>query len=175
MTTNEYLDDTDETNRPRLLAYGILREPPAPFFSHQVVVLKVARIWTDHVEPRRLGTVAVAPVDVVLDRHRHLVVQPDVLFIAAERLSIVDNQVWGAPDVVAEVMSPGTRSYDEDEKMEWYREYGVREYWRFDLTIESVTIHDFTGASAVRRARGNTVVESSVLPELRAAAFTFFA
>ena len=175
MTTNEYLDDTDETNRPRLLAYGILREPPAPFFSHQVVVLKVARIWTDHVEPRRLGTVAVAPVDVVLDRHRHLVVQPDVLFIAAERLSIVDNQVWGAPDVVAEVMSPGTRSYDEDEKMEWYREYGVREYWRFDLTIESVTIHDFTRASAVRRARGNTVVESSVLPELRAAAFTFFA
>jgi Uma2 family endonuclease len=174
MTTNEYLDDTDETNRPRLLAYGILREPPAPFFSHQVVVLKVARIWTDHVEPRRLGTVAVAPVDVVLDRQRHLVVQPDVLFIAAERLSIVDNQVWGAPDVVAEVMSPGTRSYDEDEKMEWYREYGVREYWRFDLTIESVTIHDFTGTSAVRRARGNRLVESAVLPELRAAAFTFF-
>ena len=67
MTADEYLYDTEETTRRRELAYGILREPPAPFFSHQVVVLKVARLWTAHVEPRNLGSVAVSPVDVVLD------------------------------------------------------------------------------------------------------------
>jgi hypothetical protein len=35
MTTSEYLYDTEETSRRRELAAGILREPPAPFFSHQ--------------------------------------------------------------------------------------------------------------------------------------------
>jgi putative restriction endonuclease len=93
VTANEYVDKTEETTRPRELAYGILREPPAPVFSHQVVVRKVARVWTDHVEPRKLGSVAVAPVDVVLDRDRDLIVQPDVLFIAADRQSIVRGQI----------------------------------------------------------------------------------
>ena len=97
MTADEYLYESEETNRRRELSYGILREPPAPFFSHQVVVLKVARLWSAHVEPRHLGAVAVSPVDVVLDRERDLIVQPDVLFIAADRLSIIRGQVWGAP------------------------------------------------------------------------------
>ena len=70
MTTNEYLYDTPESNRIRELAMGRVREPPAPFFSHQAVVLKVARIIGDHAEPRQLGRVAIAPVDVVLDRER---------------------------------------------------------------------------------------------------------
>ena len=48
MTTNEYLYDTEETNRIRELAAGVLREPPAPFFSHQSLVLKVARLLGDH-------------------------------------------------------------------------------------------------------------------------------
>jgi Uma2 family endonuclease len=176
VTTNEYLYETDETNRPRVLAYGILREPPAPFFSHQLVVLNVARLWSDHVDSRALGRVAVAPVDVVLDPDRHLIVQPDVLFIAASRLSIVRDQVWGAPDLVAEVMSPGTRSYDHDEKLGWYRQYGVREYWLVDIRTESVTVVEFAGAAAVeRRARGGEAIRSSVLPELRAPVFRLFA
>ena len=58
MTTDEYLYDTEETNRIRELAMGMVREPPAPFFSHQTIVLKVARLWGDHVEPRKLGRVA---------------------------------------------------------------------------------------------------------------------
>jgi hypothetical protein len=68
MTTEQYLYDTEETNRIRELAWGFLREPPAPFFSRQSLVLKVARLLGDHAEPRKLGRVAVAPVDVILDR-----------------------------------------------------------------------------------------------------------
>src|SRR5437868_2421143 len=82
MTTNEYLYDTEETRRKRELHYGVIREPPAPFFSHQQVVLHIARLLCSHVEPRRLGRVAIAPVDVILDPWSSLIVQPDVLFIA---------------------------------------------------------------------------------------------
>jgi len=175
VTADEYLYETDETNRPRELAYGVLREPPAPFFSHQLVVLKVARVWTFHVESRNLGTVAIAPVDVVLDRDRDLVVQPDVLFVAKNRLSIIRNQVWGPPDLVAEVLSPGTREHDRGEKLGWYRQYGVRECWLVDAAAEAVTIVDFTQAEPVeRRSRGLERFRSSVLPELHASAFSLF-
>jgi Uma2 family endonuclease len=172
MTVDEYLYDTEETIRRRELAYGILRETPAPFFSHQVVVLKVARLWTAHVEPRKLGSVAVSPVDVVLDRERDLIVQPDVLFIAADRLSIIRGQVRGAPDLVAEVLSPGTRAHDRGEKLEWCRQYGVRECWLVDAAAETVTIVDFTGDEPVERAaHGIESLRSSVLPALHASAF----
>ena len=54
MTTYDYLDG-EETNRRRELAYGVLRDPPAPFFSHQKLVFRVARLLNDHAEPRGLG------------------------------------------------------------------------------------------------------------------------
>jgi Uma2 family endonuclease len=175
VTTDEYLCDTDETTRRRELTAGILREPPAPFFSHQSLVLRVAKILSDHVEPRGLGRVAVAPVDVILDEPSALVLQPDVLFVATERLSIIRNQVWGAPDLVAEILSTGTERYDRVEKLGWYRQYGVRECWLVDLHRELVTVVDFTGAfPEERRARGLDAIRSSVLPGLEASAFSIF-
>ena len=175
MTTNEYLYDTKETNRRRLLSWGILREPPAPFFSHQSVVLRVARLLGDHVDPRQLGRVAIAPVDVILDRDRALVVQPDVLFVSTERLSIIRDQVWGAPDLVAEILSPGTEKHDRGEKLGWYRQYGVRECWLVDLYHEQVTLVDFTESLPVERiARGAESIRSAVLPDLELPASGIF-
>ncbi len=175
MTADEYLYDMDETNRIRELAMGVMREPPAPFFSHQTVVLKIARLWGDHVERSHLGRVAVAPVDVVLDRERALIVQPDVLFVSTERLSIINDQVWGAPDLVAEVLSPGTEQHDRGEKLGWYRQYGVRECWLVDLSLEQVTVVDFTGPFPIYRVtRGADAIRSSVLPTLEASALSLF-
>jgi Uma2 family endonuclease len=175
MTADEYLYDTDETNLTRELSYGIVREPPAPFFSHQSLVLRVAKVWSDHVEPRRLGRVAVAPVDVVLDRERALIVQPDVLFVSNARLEMIRDQVWGPPDLVAEVLSHGTRQRDRGQKLEWYHHYGVREYWLVDLYDDSVTVVDFTGAApATRFAKGIDAIRSTVLPDLELSAFGVF-
>src|SRR5438067_13016771 len=94
MTADEYLYDTKEINRVRELAMGVLREPPAPFFAHQKAVLRIAWLLCEHVEARRLGEVAVAPVDVVLDHAKALIVQPDVIFVSAERAAIIRDQVW---------------------------------------------------------------------------------
>jgi len=175
MTADEYLYETDETNRRRELVLSRVREPPAPFFSHQSLVLRVAKVWSDHVEPRGLGRVAVAPVDVVLDRERALIVQPDVLFVSNARLAMIHDQVWGAPDLVAEVLSHSSKQYDRGQKLEWYRQYGVREYWLADLYDDSVTIVDFTAATPVRRfARGVDSIRSTVLPDLELSAFGVF-
>ena len=175
LTTFDYLRSA-ETTRPRELAFGWVREPPSPFFSHQELVLRVARLLGDYVEPRQLGRIAIAPLDVILDADQHLIVQPDVLFVSAGRLSIIRNQVWGAPDLVVEVLSTGIAAYDRGEKMEWYRRYGVRECWLVDLHSESVAVVDFSGTVPNERlARGGEPIQSSVLPSLGVTPAAIFA
>ena len=176
MTADEYLYDTEETNRIRELAMGRVREPPSPFFSHQSLVLKVARIWSDHVEPGRLGRVAIAPLDVVLDQERALILQPDVLFISSPRLSIIRDQVWGPPDLVAEIVSRGTEKHDRGDKLGWYCQYGVRECWLVDPFNQTVAVFDFTGPSPVAHtAIGAGAIPSGVLPDLKMTARDLFA
>jgi Uma2 family endonuclease len=170
MTTDEYLHSY-ETNRPRELAYGIVRDPPAPFFSHQQVVLNIARRLADHVEGAGLGVVAVAPLDVILDAGRSLIVQPDMMFVSNERKAIIRDQLWGAPDLVVEVLSPGTAAHDRTDKLGWYRQYGVRECWLVDPAALRITVFDFTGASpAIRAVELSDTVRSAVLTEFSAPA-----
>ena len=117
---------------------------------------------------------AIAPVDVILDRERALVLQPDVLFVATERLGIIRDQVW-APDLVVEGPSPGTERRDRAQKLEWFRQYGVRECWLVDPRQELVTVVDMTGAPpAQRTAGGGHTIQSSVLPGLEATAAAVF-
>jgi Uma2 family endonuclease len=175
MTTEQYLYDTEETSRIRELRYGVLREPPAPFYGHQHLVLRIARLLADHVEPRLLGVVGVAPLDVILDRERALIVQPDVLFVASARQSIIRNQVWGAPDLVVEVLSTSTKRRDRGQKLRWYRQYGVRECWLVEPANVQVVVIDCTGPRAAGRiARGTDRVSSTVLPEFDVPASRIF-
>ena len=170
MTTDEYLHSY-ETNRPRELTYGIVREPPAPFFSHQQVVLTIVRRMADHAERAGLGIVAVAPLDVILDAERSLIVQPDVMFVSSERKAIVRDQIWGAPDLVVEVLSPGTAAHDRTEKLGWYRQYGVRECWLVDPAASRITVFDFTGGSPTFRVfEPPATVRSVVLRDFSAPA-----
>jgi Uma2 family endonuclease len=175
MKTVDYLK-TAESNRPRELRYGVVREPPAPFFSHQAVVLRIARVLDEHVDSQRLGRIGVAPIDVVLDADRALIVQPDVLFVSSPRLAIIRNQVWGAPDLVIEVLSRGSESYDRTEKLEWYQKYGVRECWLVDPSLELVTVVDCSNVDRpIQRvfSRSETI-RSTVLPTFVAAVSTLF-
>jgi len=173
MTADEYLYETEERNRPMELEFGLLREPPSPFYSHQTLVLRIAQLLT--FAGQGLGHVAVAPLDVVLDRERALIVQPDVLFVSNERQSIIRDQIWGAPDLVVEVLSSGTEQHDRHAKRGWYRQYGVREYWLVDPKQTQLTILDFTGAlPAERIVRGGRAARSSVLPDLVVKSFEIF-
>lgn len=157
ISTSDYFR-MPETNRPSELAYGVVREPPAPLYGHQKVVGQLFHLLKTHVEMDNLGAVCVSPIDVVLDEAAALVVQPDVIFVSNERSSIIHNYIAGAPDVVVEVLSPGTEHRDRTIKLAWYRRYGVGECWIANphaCTIEVVdcatgTTESFTGAHAIR-------------------------
>ena len=167
LTLPEYLSG-EETNRPFELAYGVVREPASPTWQHQLVVGRVYQRLARHVSRYELGRVAQAPIDVVLDRDRALVVQPDVVFVANERLSICKARIWGAPDLAVEVLSMGTVRHDRIVKLSWFQRYGVRECWLVDPIGCEVEVVTLTEAARSSRACGEEqLVRSAVLPRLR--------
>ena len=131
---------TPETTRPQELVNGVFRAADAPFVSHQRVVLRLAIALQQHIDAHGGGEVLVAPVDVVLDPDRALVLQPDLLFVSPDRSSIVSHRVYGAPDLVVEVLSPRPRIGDVDERVEWFARYGVREIWLYDQLRRTLRI-----------------------------------
>ena len=165
-----------ESLRRRELVWGMVREPAAPFWSHQEIVTRATVLLYEHVERRGLGKVSASPIDVVLDEARGLIVQPDVVFLSNERLRLVHKQVWGAPDLVVEVESPGTRQRDRVWKRRWYRQYGVREYWLIDTIACTLTVFGFgeNGRATRRTFRGRAPVRSVVLPAFEVPVSTFF-
>jgi Uma2 family endonuclease len=139
------------------------------------VVTRVVALLDLHVRGLDLGRVYVSPIDVVLDPGQALILQPDVIFVAHERSAIVRQQVWGAPDLVVEVESIGTRRRDRTSKLRWYRQYGAREYWLIDPRERAVTVIELDGARLRRRRiRGLRRVVSAVLPGFRETAASFF-
>ena len=125
MTTDEYFL-TPETMLPQELVWGRVRDAAAPTPGHQWVVGGLYIALTDHVRQHGGGAIWLSPIDVVLDRDSHLVVQPDLILVSEPRIGIVTDRVWGAPDLVIEVLSPWPRIGTLDERIAWFAQYGVR-------------------------------------------------
>jgi Uma2 family endonuclease len=168
MTTGEYLA-TPETVLPRELAFGVMRVADSPIVPHQRIVRDLTIALTAFVRAHRLGEVLPAPMDVILDRDAHLVVQPDILFVSAEREEIVSDRIHGAPDLVVEVLSPYPRIGRVHEKVEWFARYGVRECWLVDLPRRQIAVLAFAGNRIASRtlSAGGEPVQSAVLTGLR--------
>jgi Uma2 family endonuclease len=158
---------TAESNRPSELVWGVVREPAAPFYNHQAIVVRLTVLLSAHARRFELGSICISPIDVVLDPGRGLVVQPDVSFVVAERHHIIKNQIWGPPDLTIEVLSRSTASRDQSKKLMWYRRYGVRECWMVDPSNERVIVHDLNAGTLARPFAGRAMVRSAVLPRLR--------
>jgi len=137
-TYDELIAEMAETNQPHELWDGELIMSPTPSFFHQEISLRLYRALFDHVEGRDLGKVIAAPIDMVLSPHR--VAQPDVAFIARERLNIIERVIMGPVDLAAEVISLGGRNRDRIEKRDLYEQYGVKEYWLIDPEPETIEV-----------------------------------
>ena len=154
-----------ETLRPMELIHGAVREPPAPRYGHQSLVTHLGALMHQHVRELDIGQVCVSPVDVVLDEAAALVLQPDIIFISKERLSIIRERVFGPPDLVVEVLSAGTAHRDRTTKLGWYHRYGVKECWLVDRRSRSLELVDLGGRRPQHYTYvGNAIPQSSVLP-----------
>ena len=146
---------------------------PSPATAHQIVLMNLVRLLAPYVYRRRLGHVLCAPFDVKLSLFT--VVVPDLVYFTADRFARVVNEkhATAAPDLVVEILSPGTRRRDKGRKRAIYDREGVREYWIVDPEAQAVTalrrpqadagLADLTTAAA---ASGD-VLTSPLFPGLR--------
>ena len=71
----------------------------------------------------------------------HDVVEPDLLFVAADQKDILtDKNVQGPPALVIEVLSKSTRKRDAQTKRRLFERTGVREYWLVDPELDTVQV-----------------------------------
>src|SRR6185295_1366896 len=140
LTYEDYLYFPEDGKRHELID-GEHYVSPAPNLKHQTAVLNIGSDLRDFVRPRGLGRVWAAPVDVLLSDYD--VVQPDLVFLSKERMDLAADgaNIKGAPDLVAEVLSPSTRRMDAVTKRHLYEKYGVGEYWLVDPELELVQVY----------------------------------
>ena len=137
---------------------------PSPTTRHQTIAQHLNLALQEFVASGSLGRLWFAPLDVVLSAHD--VAQPDILFVSNERSSIVtDANIQGAPDLVVEILSPGTVDFDRGYKQALYGRHGVREYWLGDPDAETVEILTLgeQGLTPVATYRGGEKLASPLL------------
>lgn len=112
---------------------------PAPNTKHQRISREIEVRIHQWVAEKRLGEVFDAPTAVVLSEFD--VVQPDILFVAKEHKAMIkDACIEGSPDLVVEILSPGSEKRDMETKKHLYSKFGVREYWIVDPEQETITL-----------------------------------
>ena len=162
-TYADYAALPDDGNRYEIIA-GVLYMTPAPGTGHQSISARVVTFLVTHVEFAGLGRVFAAPVDVELAPDT--VVQPDIVVVLSANLHrITPSRIIGAPDLVVEILSPGTAGYDRREKQDAYARSGVGEYWIVDpgaQTVELLTL-DQGGYRSHGVFRGQARLPSSVV------------
>jgi len=99
-------------------------------------------------------------------------VEPDILYLSNERAAAVmtTKHLQGAPELVVEIGSPGTRARDETIKRRLYERVGVSEYWCVDPELDLVRVYRRDGdrfARPVELSReAGDVLTTPLLPDL---------
>ena len=128
LTYDDFLLFPDDGKRHELID-GEHYVTPSPNTKHQRVSGNLHFLMRAWLEEHPIGQVFYAPFDVVFSRFD--VVEPDLLYVSNERMKeiVTAQHVTGAPDIVVEIGSPGTRKRDETIKRRLYERSGVSEYW----------------------------------------------
>ena len=109
-----------------------------------------------------------APLDIVIQREPLRSRQPDLLFVSNERADILGQTIEGAPDLVAEILSPSNTRSDIESKLSDYGHLGVDECWLVSpegRTVEVLQLEEGAWKRLFIRGLGDEV-ESAVLPGL---------
>lgn len=135
-TYDDYLMLPNDGKRYEIIE-GELYMTAAPFSIHQRVSHEVNDVLSSFVREHDLGEVYYAPIDVVLSMTD--IVEPDILYIAKERLHIImKKNIIAAPDLVVEIISESTGKVDRGQKKVLYEKYGVKEYWIVDPDQQNI-------------------------------------
>ena len=114
---------------------------PRPAVNHNFVAGNIYSIFHNYLRGKKCTPFADG-TDLYLTEEDRFV--PDGM-IVCDPDKIKPNGIHGAPDLVIEVLSPGTAKYDRGRKKDVYEQCGVREYWIVstgDKSVEQYLLQD---------------------------------
>lgn len=142
VTYDIYAALPDDGLRYEVLDGSLELMSPGPNTPHQILSFNLQSTLAGSCKPEYL--ILYAPLDVILSPTN--VVQPDLIFIHPERANIVTKRgIEGPPDLVVEILSPGSRHRDRVRKLRIYERHGVPEYWILDPVAQTLEQHLLSG------------------------------
>ncbi len=132
--------------------------------SHWRLNIWLTRLLGEFVEHYELGELCGPQTQIRLTwpKQRR---EPDLLFIAKERKSIIHrNHIEGAPDLIIEIVSPDSITRDWRDKYYAYEASRVREYWVIDPMSERFDAYELRDSKYVLIRKEKDVIRSGVLP-----------
>lgn len=142
---------------------GELSVTAAPAPDHQHVVLELAVVLREFVNERRLGKIFISPIDCILSDIT--VVEPDIVYLASDRLSAVSGRgIEGPPTLAVEILSSSTAHVDRGVKLQLYARHRVPYYWIVDLGARAIEGYVLMGEAYELAARAEGAQSASLPP-----------
>jgi Uma2 family endonuclease len=136
--------------------YGEAYAMSAPNAAHQEILTELLKQFAVFLTGKPCK-VYPAPFDVRLfyeeDESDDTVVQPDLVVICDKEKRGTEG-CRGAPDFIAEILSPSNTAIEMQRKFNLYRSAGVREYWVLDNKNKALTVYIFDSETFISRTYG---------------------
>jgi len=143
VTADELLAMTDDGYRYELVR-GELHMAPPPGSEHGEITMNLAGPLHLHVKHNKLGVVYAAETGFKLESHPDTVRAPDIAFVRQESIEQIGRMTGyrpGAPDLVVEVLSPGDRVSEVEEKVAQWIKAGARAVWVLSPKLKNITVY----------------------------------
>ena len=123
---------------------GKFYDMAAPTAAHQILIGRIYACFQNHIDSNRGTCLPIfSPVDVQIDRDEKTMLQPDLL-ILCDREKFRHGIIYGAPNLIVEVLSKSTKNRDLVMKLNKYFTAGVREYWIVDPFEKTILVYLFS-------------------------------
>lgn len=185
VTTQRWtIDDLERFEQPLddtryELIDGELYVSTQPDWRHQFIGTRIAIVLSAWSDRAGAGIAVIAPGVIFSPENA---VAPDVVWVRGERVATVfhdDGKLHSAPDLIVEILSPGTRNQQRDrvKKLALYARWGVLEYWIVNWRDRHIEAYrrDQAELRRVGLWSARDAVESPHLPGFRAHVAEFFA
>lgn len=156
----------DDGNRYEVIE-GELFMSCAPNLVHQIVSTNLSGDIRAYLKQNPIGKVIATP-GVILSKYNGVI--PDLVFVSNERFEEIASggRLMGAPELVVEILSPGTENMDRDRvaKRHLYAKYGIKEYWIIDPEMKTIELYRLQkrGLRLVKTLSGEDEITSPLMP-----------
>lgn len=132
-----YVNDRNIKIKTELIDGKIFMMSPRPRVEHATVCTNIASEFRSYLKGKTCRAFCDG-VDVFLDESNRFI--PDTMIVCNPDI-IKHDGIYGAPDLVVEVLSKTTAKNDRSKKKYTYAKYGVKEYWIVDVWSKSVEVY----------------------------------